>query len=103
MIYEHRDTLVTSGGSNSTATLRIAHGYGSQLLVRSNTADTVFQVVLTDESGTTRRHYGFHKGELNDTSDAIRFAMAGSYGIKITGAFPNDTFLVVFAVDEGGR
>lgn len=100
MIYEHRASLTTASGVASTATLRIAHGYGNQLLVRANTADTVFRVVLTDESGTTRRHYGFHKGELNDTSDAIRFAMAGSYGIQITGAAPDDTFLVVLAVDE---
>ena len=99
--YEHRATSTTASGAVSTSTLYISGGRGSQLLVRANTATTLFRVSLLDENNVTRRHWGFHRGELNDTSDNIRFILVGSYGIQITNASPDDTFTIILAVDEG--
>ena len=68
------------------------------LLVRANTATTVFRVDLQDENNITRMNYSFHKGELRD--DNIAFPMVGEYTINITNASPNDTFRIICSVQE---
>ena len=98
--YEHTTSLPTASGTFSTATLFIPGGEGRQLLVRANTATTLFRVQLIDENSITRRNWGFHRGELNDTSDNIRMAFVGSYTIQITNASPDDTFRVILSVRE---
>ncbi len=99
-IYEHRATVTAASGAVTTSTLFVPGGEGRQLLVRANTATTYFRVALTDGNNVTRRHWGFHRGELNDTTDNIRMAFAGSYAIQITNASPDDTFLVLLAIKE---
>lgn len=100
-IYEHKTTVPVASGTIASSTLFIPGARGSQLLVRANTSSTMFRVELVDEDGTTRRNWGFHTGELNDTSDNIRFAFAGSWAVRITNASVDDTFRIVLAVEEG--
>ena len=99
-IYEHRASMVTASGTVSSASLYIPGGIGRQLLIRANTATTLFRASLIDENSVTRRHWGFHRGELNDTTDNIHLAFVGSYTIQITNASPDDTFTTVLAVQE---
>ena len=98
--YEHRATVVVQSGTGTTYSLFIPGGIGSQLLVRANTTTTVFRVQLQDENSLVRRHWGFHRGEINDTTDNIHFFMVGSYAIQIVNASPDDTFTVVLSVKE---
>src|SRR3990167_3766629 len=98
--YEHKTTVTAASGSATTSTLYIPAGRGSQLLIRANTATTLFRVDLKDEDGVIRRHWGFHRGELNDTTDNVRFALVGSYAIEITNASPDDTFTVRLSIEE---
>lgn len=97
-IYEHRDSLTTASGSVGTSTLYIPGGLVRQVLIRANTATTLFRADLTDENSVIRRHYAFHRGELNDMT--IQLAVAGSYRVNITNASPDDTFTVVVSVQE---
>ena len=99
-VYEHKVTITAASGAATSSTLFIPGGMGSQLLVRANTATTLFRVDLKDEDGLIRRHWGFHRGELNDTSDNIRFAFVGSYAVEITNASPDDTFTVRLSIEE---
>ena len=99
-VYEHRASVTAVSGTVSSSTLFIQGGLGRQLLVRANTATTLFRVALVDGNSVTRRNWGFHRGEVNDTSDNIRLAFAGSYAIQITNASADDTFAVVLAVQE---
>ena len=99
-IYEHKATMTAASGAAASSTLFIPGGVGSQLLVRANTATTLFRVDLKDEDGLIRRHWGFHRGELNDTSDNIHFAFVGSYAVEITNASPDDTFPVRLSIEE---
>ena len=70
-----------------------------QLLIRANTATTVFRANLVDANSVTRRNYGFATGEVDDVGS--HFPMAGSYTINITNASPdNDIFQVVLSVQE---
>ena len=42
-IYQHRATLTASGGSNNTLSLAVIGGLCRHVLVRANTATTVFR------------------------------------------------------------
>ena len=97
-VYEHRATVTAVAGSVTSSSLHIPGGLIRQILVRANTDTTVFRASLVDVKGTTRRNYGYHTGELNDTS--ISLAIAGSLAVSIANASPNDTFTVVVAVQE---
>ena len=68
------------------------------LLIRSNTASTVFRADLTDEDSIRRLNYDFHEGEIVD--DKLNFPITGKYTINITNASPNDTFRIILAVKE---
>lgn len=99
--YEHKVSIQAASGAATSSTLFIPGGIGRQLLIRANTATTVFRADLKDGDGVIRRHWGYHTGELNDTSDNIRFFFTGSYAIEITNASPdNDTFLLRLALQE---
>ena len=97
-IYEHKALLPTAAGSVASSTLYIPGGLARQLLIRANTATTVFRADLKDEDGIIRRHYDFHHGEINDME--IRVALVGSYAVEITNATPDDTFRIVLSVEE---
>ena len=98
-VYEHRTSLTTVSGTVGTSTLYVPGGLLRQVLLRANTTSTLFRADLTDENGTIRRHYGFHRGELNDME--IQLAVAGSFRLNITNAGPaDDTFTVVLSVQE---
>lgn len=99
-IYEHRVSVTTAAGAVATSTLFIPGGIGTQLLIRANTATTLFRADLQDGNGVIRRHWGFHRGEINDTSDNIRFAFAGSYAVELSNASPNDTFTIILSLEE---
>ena len=99
-VYEHRATVTTASGASASSTLYVPGGLGRQLLIRANTATTLFRADLKDGDGVVRRHYDFHRGEINDTTDAIRLAFVGSYAVEITNASPDDTFSVVLALQE---
>ena len=90
--------MVASAGSAAAVTLTIFGGLGRQLLVRANTATTVFRVNLRDSNDVIRRHYAFHRGELNDME--MTLPMQGAYTVQVTNASPNDTFTVVLGVQE---
>ena len=92
--------MTAASGTVSSASLYIPGGIGRQLLIRANTATTLFRAALIDENSVTRRHWGFHRGELNDTTDNIRMAFTGSYTIQITNASPDDTFTTILSIQE---
>lgn len=99
-VYEHRATVTTASGTIATSTLFVPGGMGTQLLIRANTATTLFRADLRDGNNLIRRHWGFHRGEINDTTDSIRFAFMGSYAVEITNAAPDDTFQIVLTLQE---
>ena len=97
-IYEHRTSLTVSGGSVSSTTLRIIGGLCRQIIIRANTSTTVFRADLGDANGIIRRNYDFHQGELNDMDIAL--PMVGVWTLNITNVSPDDTFRVVFGIQE---
>lgn len=97
-IYEMRTTLTVSGGSANAASLNVIGGLCRQVLIRANTATTMFRADLTDGNSVVRRNYGYHEGEINDMT--IAFPMVGPYRVNITNASIGDTFTVIFAVQE---
>lgn len=98
MIYVHRASLTTASGSISSATLNVKGGLMEQLVVRANTATTIFRADLVDANSVTVANYDYHEGELNDIGRHL--PMAGTYTLNITNASPNDTFTVLLAVAE---
>jgi hypothetical protein len=97
-VYEHRASITTTAGASASTTLRIPGGLLRQVLVRAATNSTIFRVDLVDATSLTRLNYAYHTGELNDTNIAL--PVAGDYVINITNASPNDTFSILFAVQE---
>ena len=97
-IYEHRTSLPAASGTFTTSTLDVQGGLMRNLLVRANTSTTVFKCELIDSNGITRINYGFHEGEINDQD--IAFPTVGTYDIKVTNASADDTFQVLFAIQE---
>ena len=69
------------------------------LLVRALTDTTTqFKVDFVDNNSVTRLNYAYHVGELID--DKIALPVVGNYTINITNASPDDTFRVIFSVQE---
>lgn len=101
-IYRHETSQTTVGGSVSTTTLKINGGLLRQVLIRANTATTVFRANLAEVSGITVLNYGYHNGEINDTgsSGALPLPVLGDYTLNITNASPNDLFNVRLIVQE---
>ena len=98
-IYEHKTSLTTASGSTSSATLRVIGGLLRYLLVRALTSSTTqFRVNLVDENSVTRLNYAYHVGELVD--DKITLPVSGQVTVNITNASPDDTFQLVFSVQE---
>lgn len=98
MIYTHTTTANTSSGSTSSTTLKVLGGLLRYLLVRANTSSTVFRVNLSNENSVTELNYAYMTGELVD--DKIQHPIDGSYTINITNASPDDTFRIIFKVEE---
>ena len=101
-IYRHTTAQTTVAGSISSTTLNVNGGLLRQVLIRANTATTVFRADLQEEGGTTVLNYSFHNGEINDTglSGALPLPMYGRYTLNITNASPNDTFTVRLIIQE---
>jgi hypothetical protein len=97
-IYQHKTSLLTSAGSTSTTTLSVIGGLLRHLVVQALTDTTVFRVNMVDENNTTVMNWGFSRGELNETGIAV--PVSGKYVLNITNASPNDTFKVVYSVQE---
>lgn len=102
MIYEHRTSLATTGGSTSTTTLNIRGGLLRQLLVRSGTSTTVFRVNIVDTSNMLgsfqRRNWGFHTNELDEE---MAMPVNGKITLNVTNASPlTDTFSIYLGVEE---
>lgn len=97
-IYEHKTQVTAASGSTSSDTLKVRGGILRYLLIRANTSSTLFRASLVDENSVTRINYGFSTGELVD--DKIAIPVVGTYTINITNASPDDTFQVVFSVEE---
>ena len=99
MIYEHKTSMVLSGGSANTFTLKVIHGLLRNVYVRANSSTTVFRFNLQDEDGEQRIDYGFSTGIINDNS--IAFPIVGRYKGSITNANPTqDTFKIILGVEE---
>ena len=97
-IYEHRTSLATTSGDTTTVTLNIRGGLIRQLLVRANTATTVFRANLSDASSLTRRNWGFSTGELDQE---MSMPVSGRVTLNVTNASPaTETFNVYIGVEE---
>lgn len=68
------------------------------LITSLTSAATTFRADITDKQGVIRGRWGYHTGEINDTS--IKLAMAGSYRISITNASATDTFRITMSIQE---
>ena len=97
-VYEQRASVTTASGNYSQATLENVGGLLRYLLVRPTNETTSFQVTLTDYKGIVRKRYGFHTGELLD--DQLTMPVSGAYTIGIVNGSPDDTFQIVFGVQE---
>lgn len=97
-IYEFNTTLTVQGGSNNGVTHNIVGARCQYLLIRANTATTIFRADLKDNNGVIRLRYDFHEGEIVD--DKINFPMTGKYTVDITNSSPNDTFTVLLSMPE---
>ncbi len=97
-IYEFNTTLTVQGGSNNAVSHNIVGGRLQYLLIRANTATTIFRADLRDDNGIVRLRYDFHEGEIVD--DKINFPMTGKYTVDITNSSPNDTFRVLLSLPE---
>lgn len=98
MIYQHRASVTTAAGSVASTTLNVKGGLLQQLVVRANTATTVFRADLVDANSVTVGNWDYHEGELNDIGRSL--PMAGTYTLNVTNASPNDTFTILLAVAE---
>lgn len=98
-IYELNTMLTVSGGSNNAVSHRIVGGRLNYLLIRANTASTLFRADLKDDNGTVRLNYDFHEGEIVDNT--VNLPVTNGYTIEITNASLDDTFRVIFSVTEG--
>ena len=97
-VYEQRASVTTSAGSYNTTSLECVGGLLRYFLIRANTATTSFQATLTDYKGIIRKRYGFHTGELLD--DQLTMPVSGAYTIGIVNGSPDDTFTIIFGVQE---
>lgn len=96
-IYQFRATVTASSGSTSSTSLNIRGGICRQVLIVANTATTVFQPYITDDHGIEVSRYSLQTGEM---SDITSIPMAGQYTVSITNASPDDTFQILFGVEE---
>ena len=98
-IYEHVAQVTTVSGSTSSVTLNVPGGILRYLLVQAQTSGTtIFRVNLTDANSTVRLNYAFVEGELVD--DKIQFPVTGKYSINITNTSPDDTFKIIYSIQE---
>lgn len=96
-IYQFRATVTTASGTTSSTSLKIPGGICRQVIIVANTATTVFQPYITDESGLEVSRYGLQTGEM---SDITSIPMSGRYIVNITNASPDDTFQIMLGVEE---
>jgi len=97
-VAEYRREVTASSGSYNEETFNNVGGLLRNILVKANTATTTFQVTLTDHKDMVRKRYGWVEGELID--DTIAIPITGSYTIGIVNASVDDTFKIVFGVQE---
>jgi len=98
-VYEHKVNITTNGGSVSSTTLNVRGGILRYFLVRALTSGTTqFRADLVDEDSTTRLNYAYHNGEIVD--DKITLPVVGNYTLNITNASADETFRVIFSVQE---
>ena len=97
-IYEFNTSVTVQGGSSNAVSHAIVGGRCQYLLIRANTATTIFRADLKDDNGVVRLNYDFHEGEIVD--DKINFPMTGKYTVEITNSSPNDTFRIILSVPE---
>lgn len=72
------------------------------VLIRANTATTVFRANIAEDGGEVLLNYDFHQGEINDSGKAgvLPLPVLGRYTVNITNASPDDTFQIRFVVQE---
>jgi len=101
-IYRHETSQTTVSGSVSSTSLNVRGGLLRQVLIRANTATTVFRADVTEVGGIAVLNYGYHTAEINDTggTGGLPVPLLGSYNINITNASPNDTFSVRLLIQE---
>ena len=97
-VYEQRASVTTVAGSYNQTTLENVGGLLRYLLIRPAVETTNFQATLTDYKGVIRKRYGFHTGELLD--DQLTMPVSGPYTIGLVNGSPDDTFQIVFGVQE---
>ena len=97
-VYEQRAEVTTVAGSYNQITLENIGGLLRYLLIRANTATTSFQANLIDYKGIIRKRYGFHTGELID--DQLTMPVSDKYTVGIVNGSPDDTFQIIFGVQE---
>jgi len=97
-IYTFITSASTASGSTSKSSLRIPGGLLKQVVIRSNTASTVFRAAVVNENSMAIATWGFHTGEINDYS--IEIPVDGVYIFQVTNASPDDTFSIYGAVRE---
>ena len=99
MIYFHRATVTTAGGTSNTLTLGITHGTCEQVLIRALTSlTTQFSANLTDSNSLRVYDWGFHEGEINTVD--LGLPVTGAYTLNLTNASVADTFTILVGIDE---
>ena len=97
-VYQHRASVTSAAGTVASTTLKVVGGLLRQVVIRANTATTVFLVNLVDENSVRVQNWADHTGELVDND--ITIPVSGEYTLNITNASPNDTFTILLGVEE---
>ena len=97
-IYEHRDSITAISGAVASLSLKVPGGLLRDVLIRANTATTLFRANLQDSNSVVRQDYAFHRGEIHDT--AITLPIQGQWSVNIANASADDTFQVVLGIQE---
>ena len=97
-VYEQRFSLTAVTGATTGLTLKNVGGLLRYLLIQAGSSTTTFQATIEDYKGKTRKRYGFHTGELID--EGLTMPISGEYNVKILNGSIDDTFYVVFGVQE---
>ena len=97
-IYQYRTILTSVAGSGGVTSLNVRGGILRHVIIKANTATTLFKSNLVDDNGVNLMNWNFHRDEINDSGIAI--PVAGKYTLNVTSASPNDTFSVYMGVEE---
>jgi len=97
LIHEYNESPTPASGYWGDSTGKLLGSLCNQVYVKSTTSSTVFDVVITNDSGNVVRHYTDVVGQVNDLTP---FPTKGVYAIEIDNATVDEAFEVYICFRE---